>query len=177
MSSLKRILSSRTNGARTHGPVTPEGKQRSSVNALRHGLLARCVVLENESREGFDALLADFVDRFDPADGVEFGMVEEMLSSLWRQRRAWAIETRLVDTAVAGQPVNPDAGSDEVARLTAAYTALSAQPQLALIQTYETRLHRMFQRALHNLLLLRSVETTPVNETKEINEPSSISEH
>lgn len=58
MSSQERILSSRANGARPRGPTTPAGKQASSLNAIRHGILAKCVVLTNESRENFDILLA-----------------------------------------------------------------------------------------------------------------------
>ncbi|MGB7723408.1 MAG: hypothetical protein WBL65_26150, partial [Bryobacteraceae bacterium] len=70
MRSLRRINSSRANGACSRGPITPEGKERSSTNALRHGLLAKCVVLENESSECFDELVTQHQERFAPADGV-----------------------------------------------------------------------------------------------------------
>jgi hypothetical protein len=158
MSLRRRILASRTNGAKSRGPVTAAGKKRSSTNSLRHGLLARCVVLEAESREGFDSLVAGFMERFNPADSVEFGFVEEMLSALWRQRRAWAIETRLMDDAVAAQP--SESGGQR-ASIAAAFAALAAQPQLSLLHRYESRLHRVFQRALHNLLLLQA-KTPPI---------------
>jgi hypothetical protein len=64
---------------------------------MRHGLLARCLRLDNESRECFDDLLALHLERLRPADGVEFSMIEEMVASCWRMRRAWAIETRMMD--------------------------------------------------------------------------------
>jgi hypothetical protein len=132
MSSLKRIRSSRSNGARSTGPKTPEGKRRSSRNALRHGLLARCIVLSDESPEAFQTLVAEHLARFAPAGGVELGMVEEMAAALWRLRRAWTIET-------------------------SAFSELASSPQFALLNRYESRLHCMYQRALRNLLLLLAV--------------------
>src|SRR3954451_10465378 len=100
MSSLRRIEASRANGARSQGPVTPEGKKRSARNAMRHGLLADIVVLEGEGRENFQILLDQHVERLQPADGVEYALVEEMASSYWRLHRNWAIETRLLDNQV-----------------------------------------------------------------------------
>ena len=88
MSSLRRIDASRANGARSRGPITADGQERSSANALRHGLLAKCVVLENESGPCFDHLISEHTARFAPADGVEFGMIEEMAAAYWRMRRA-----------------------------------------------------------------------------------------
>ncbi len=174
MSSIRRTISSRANGALSKGPITPAGKARSAKNATRHGLMAKCVVLEHESRKGFDYMQSEFVARFQPADGVELGLVEEMLSAFWRQRRAWAIETRIMDNAIATQP--PD--EDELTRLADGFTSLAGQPPLELIHRYETRLHRIFQRALANLVQMRSLpELTPPTENIELpNDPSPISE-
>jgi hypothetical protein len=173
MSSLARKTASRANGARSKGPITPAGKSRSSKNATRHGLLADCLVLEYESREDFDSLHDDFVARFRPADDVELGLVEEMLSAFWRQRRGWAIETRIMDDAISTQP--PD--NDELSRLTDAFTAVAAQPNLGLIHRYETRLHRIFQRALANLIQMRSMkELSPPENSKLRDEPRSMAE-
>ena len=163
MSSLRRINSSRANGARSQGPVTPEGKDRASANALRHGLLAECVVLENESNECFDDLVTQHIQRFAPADGVEFAMVEEMAAANWRMRRAWAIENRLMDKAIANQPPG-----DDLSRLADAFSQLAASPELSLLHRYEARLHRIYQRALDKLLILREPELP--------SEPSPISE-
>ncbi len=77
-SSLSRIRSSRANGARSRGPQTSAGKQRSSLNALRHGLLAKQVVLSNGASANFHWMIAQHIRRFGPADGVELGMIEEM---------------------------------------------------------------------------------------------------
>ena len=164
MSSFRRVNSSRANAARSRGPVTLEGKERASTNALRHGLLAECVVLKNESHECFDDLVTQHIQRFAPADGVEFAMIEEMAAANWRMRRAWAIENRLMEKAIRNQPPG-----DEMSRLADAFSQLAASPELNLLHRYEARLHRIYQRALDNLLLLREPELP--------NEPNPISEH
>lgn len=164
MSSIRRVMSSRRNGARSRGPKTAEGKQRSARNATRHGLLARCVVLENESEEAFRKVIAEHVDCFDTPGGVGFGMIEEMASAYWRLRRLWAVETRLYNDAMAAEQ-----SDDELARIAGAFKALAESPQFSVLHRYESRLHRMYQRAFHNSFLLREMNLP--------NEPSPISGH
>lgn len=164
MSSQRKLDAARANGALARGRKTPEGKARSAQNALRHGLLAQCVLLEGEASENFDQLAAQFADRFRPRDGVEEGLLEEMVSAFWRSRRAWTIETQLMDNAMHAQPH----GSPRE-RLATAFASLAAEPQLPLLHRYEARLHGMFQRALRNLIALRNLELP--------NHANPISEH
>lgn len=171
MSTLRRILSSRANGRRSLGPVTPEGKRHSSLNSLTHGLLARIVLMQDESPEAFQQLLDDHLLRFGPVDGVEFGFVEEMTAAAWRLRRAWAMETRMLDNQVADPPDSAagDSADSRLDRMAAVHSDPDAQRSIDLLARYETRLHMMYQRALHNLLLVRALDMP--------NEPNPISGH
>jgi len=150
MSSLRKIESSRANGALSHGPVTDAGKQISSQNALRHGLLAQFVRLDFESEPGIKETLDEHVERFQPADPVEFGIVEEMVAAYWRMRRSWCIETDLLNRSLRA----PNSGGD-FAALGDAFKNEADSRALALLHRYETRLHNMYQRGLRNILLLR----------------------
>ena len=161
MSSIRRILASQANGARSKGPVSTEGKQRSAQNATTHGLLSSHLVMKDESAEGFETVLNDHLTRLQPADGVEFGMVEELAAAHWRGRRALAIETRMLENEAASQPA-----PDPLDRMTNAFNELAAKPALALMHRYQTRLHLNYQRTLYNLLLLRAAAVP--------NEPSAV---
>src|SRR5689334_2304125 len=66
VTSEKKAAAARANGALSHGPVTPEGKARSSQNALQHGLFSTAVVLQFEDPEEFRALLNDYCDYYQP---------------------------------------------------------------------------------------------------------------
>jgi hypothetical protein len=149
----KAIIASRANGALSRGPRTKDGRRRSSLNALRHGLLAKGVVLENESEETFAALLAQHIAKLAPADDVEQCAIEEMVSSVWRLRRLWSIEKRLLDKGV-----EKVTGTDEADRIASAFSALAAGPELHLLDRYESRIHRIYRRSLHNFLILRDMD-------------------
>src|SRR6266550_1579419 len=75
MTSDARSEAARRNGAKSNGPKTPEGKATSSMNALRHGMTAKGILLTNENPEAFHKLAGAYYEKFEPADDVERDLV------------------------------------------------------------------------------------------------------
>ena len=111
--------------------------------------LARILVLRDESPDLFHQTLNDHVTRFQPADGVEFGLIEEMAAAHWRLRRTWAISTRILESQAAVQP-----GPDPLDRKAAAFAHPDTQRSLDLFMRYETRPSACYGRALRALFKL-----------------------
>src|SRR5258708_12847916 len=95
MSSLRKIDSARANGAKSHGPITEEGRKKSSMNAFKHGLNARTPVLFNETDDEHAALLDSYVQDFQPVGPAEMAAVIDMVDAKWRQRRLLNIESQI----------------------------------------------------------------------------------
>jgi hypothetical protein len=84
-----RAEASRRNGAKSRGPATPEGKARTSRNALKHGLCAgHHVVVEGESPEAFAAFEAALVDDLAPAGALQKLLAGRIARAAWRLERA-----------------------------------------------------------------------------------------
>jgi len=158
MSSQKQIDSARANGAKSHGPRTEEGRQKSSLNALKHGLYSASVVLPTESREQYDQMLDAYIRQLQPEGPVELDLVEEMAAAKWRQRRLWAVETDLFEEEMNQTKAQLDDDEIEytpITPLTQAYDNLSQRSALQLLVRHEARLERAYSRALKNLLELQ----------------------
>jgi hypothetical protein len=95
MSSVRQIEANRRNARLSTGPVTEEGKTRSSQNALRHGLTAETVITALEDAEDYAAFEKAVTADYDAQTAVERELVLRLASLLWRLRRATAIESGL----------------------------------------------------------------------------------
>jgi hypothetical protein len=96
MTSLGQIDSNRRNALRSTGPQTEAGKQRSSKNAVRHGLTAETVIEPFEDPEDYKAFEQAITADYDAETAVERELVLRLASLLWRLRRSTLIETGLL---------------------------------------------------------------------------------
>jgi hypothetical protein len=75
-----RALQARINGAKSKGPVTPEGKARSAQNARRHGLCAEGPV-DEAGRAALAALEAGLEAEWRPGSELDRALVGQMASA------------------------------------------------------------------------------------------------
>jgi len=166
-----RSATARANGAKSHGPATPEGRARSSQNALRHGLATRAaalptmsIVLPEESPADFQRLLDSYLDEFAPTSPIEVELVETMASARWRLRRLANIETTLLTNEMETSVSDLEDFFEDVERepdvedhLAYAFKRLADGPGLHLLNRYEGTINRSYAQAFKQLHLLRSL--------------------
>jgi hypothetical protein len=103
MTTRKQRAANRRNAKKSTGPKTMEGRNRSKLNALKHGLTAAQIIVFDESAEDLEnfhqGLIADWL----PMGALEEQLVERIAICAWRLRRVYRIEARLF--SAAGTPV------------------------------------------------------------------------
>ena len=96
MTSLRKIESNRRNALKSTGPRTVEGKAIVARNAMTHGLRAQQVLIDGESQEEFEWLYEAMVAERKPVGVLEHELVETIVVSLWRLKRAKRIEVEII---------------------------------------------------------------------------------
>ncbi|HLG98284.1 MAG TPA: hypothetical protein VKX49_18355, partial [Bryobacteraceae bacterium] len=136
-----RIVVNRANAQHSTGPRTEPGKQRSSLNSIKHGLTAATVVLPSEDPDQYEAHRRQFFDEYQPANATETQLVQELVDTSWRLNRIPLLEANLLARAE-----NPP---DEQARID--FDIVDAHRIIASINVQGTRLSRQFQKTVEKL--------------------------
>jgi hypothetical protein len=95
-----RIAASRANGARSRGPVTPEGKAISRGNALKHGLTAEILALPTENADAIERRLTGLETALQPRDELEATLVQRLAVAAIRLERAVRQETAALSSRI-----------------------------------------------------------------------------
>jgi hypothetical protein len=131
----RRAATNRANAKPSTGPRTEPGKQRSSLNALRHGLTARTAVLPTEDPGAYRHHIQQFFDEYAPATATETQLVHEIANTAWRLNRIPLLEAELLSAGLISDAPSPQ----------------TLIPQLATLGLHGSRLSRQFQKAVEQL--------------------------
>ena len=162
---------SRTNGARSHGPTTAEGKARSAQNALKHAMRSAgaglCFMDDLEVyAELHDAVAA----RVRPRDAAEGMLVARLTAALWRAQRAERLEAEF--WCYLPQGVQRD---DAKLLIKVFAGERRGRQSLATIQRYQADAQTAFTRTLKALQLLRRLDAeeavAPANQNEGAEQP------
>ena len=160
MSELKSETS-RANGAKSHGPTTAEGREKSSHNSFKHGFTAKkTIVLECENKEQFQEVLGYYTVTYQPGSAVEEDLVSEMVACRWRMQRLRLIETALIDSEMDRELPEGETPEDPGYQLAFAFRRLVDESRaISLASRYESRLHRIHEHTHRTLRELQQSRT------------------
>jgi hypothetical protein len=96
MATIKQLHANRLNALKSTGPRTEEGKLKSRLNAVRHGLTAETVIPALEDTADYQAFEQKIVADYSPTTATEQELVARLASVLWRLRRSTRIEAGLL---------------------------------------------------------------------------------
>src|SRR6202167_2843395 len=136
---------------------TLEGKARSSMNALRHGLTARVVVLPSEDMDAYQTFSKEIVDSLDAQTPVERQFAQTVADNQWRINRIRSIEDGMLGMGHFEAAGNFDCPSSEIhSAMTAARAFRDDSKSFVNLSIYEQRLHRSMKEALRQLRELQT---------------------
>ena len=144
------LAARRANAAKSTGPRTPEGKARSSQNAVKHGFFTQTALLYYESPEEFVALRDAYISEYNPQGPTEMHFVMEMANAQYRLRRVRGIEADLIQKLVTRDIVGSGLSNGEI-QAEAFRTLADESDALQLLQRYEVMFRRQYERALRLL--------------------------
>jgi len=137
----------RANAQHSTGPKTQQGKQRSSLNALRHGLTGQLVVMPTEDLHAYQLHLNSFTDEYNPEGATESHLVQALADTSWRLNRVAALETNLLTLGVTH--ANPFSDSPQ-----------QVQDAMSIVASLENQSKALSNLSLHSQRLSRQFERT-----------------
>jgi len=179
MISERQQEANRRNAAKSHGPITPEGRAAVRHNALKHGFAAAEIILPTvEEKIDFEQFRAAFEAEHQPVGPTEQVLVEDIVTARWRLNRIRKMEPGFF-------ALRREVLKDSITE----FSTLDPQAQLALIvlddardsdtygkmSRYEGRFERTFHKALKELQRLQALRATVSDSGNGTVRPSPIS--
>lgn len=159
------------------GPKTDSGKAVSSLNAIKHGLLSKEVLMEGENSNNLTELKETIEGALSPVGPIEKLLVDRIISNVWRLRRALTVETKTMEWYQNDVDLLPLMNETEEQLARKNITKMVSNNNTENILRYETTIERSLFRALHELERIqakRNGKDTPVPSMVDISLDSSF---
>ena len=103
--SAVQLVANQNNAKKSTGPVSMQGKQIVSNNALKHGVFSKSLILADEDPDEYKSLLEQLLQELHPCGLLEQTLVERIALTLWRQRRLVRAETANIESGRSAKQI------------------------------------------------------------------------
>ena len=147
MVSERRIEANRRNAQKSTGPRSIDGRARSSMNALRHGITGQVSIMTVEDRAAHDKFVQELIEGLHPEGAVELQFASVIAEDFWRLQRIRAVENDMLALGNFSDAADIDVDHPEVhASLTRAQTFLDRSKDFERLTLYEQRINRAIEK-------------------------------
>src|SRR3954452_11240319 len=160
MATAKQIAANRRNAEKSTGPKTEEGKQRTRLNSLKHGLGAIHVPLPHEDPNEYTHTLTGLMETWQPANAQEQMLVHNIASAYLRMQRTSRFEASILNGQVLNlkgkhrKSLAPDP-NDDLGNIIAMANG-NFDKAWQLLDRYEKRAQSAYYRAIETLRKLQN---------------------
>jgi hypothetical protein len=151
-----RLHANRANAQLSSGPKTPEGKAKSSLNAVKTGLTGRTVLLPSDDAAAYQKNVERFFTQYKPVGDDEQSLTQSLVDTEWRLLRIPSLEMGIYAIGrleFASKFENEDPSVR--ASLIEAQIFLAYQRQLTNLSIQEARLRKQREKDLAELQTLQ----------------------
>jgi hypothetical protein len=159
MSTTAQVAANQKNAQLSTGPTSPDGKAKSSLNAVKTGLTGRTVLLPGDDAAAYQGHVASFFADHQPVGDEEQRLVQSIADTQWRLQRIPSLEFGIYAVGrLEFADLYPQEDPQVRIGLIEAKVFLSYQRQLNNLSIQESRLRRQREKdtaALRELQQLR----------------------
>jgi len=106
MTTEAQIKANQENAKRSTGPTSIEGKKRSSMNAVTHGILSSVTALPGEDQGVLDHLREGVLATYQPQDTMEQFLVDRIYKAMVRQIRLCEAEAGKLKISMSAEALS-----------------------------------------------------------------------
>jgi hypothetical protein len=160
MATPKQLEANRTN-AKLGGVKTPEGKAVSKLNATKHGLLSKEVLLSGENEKSLVGLGKRLRAYIQPVGELEVILTDRVITNTWRLKRTLGVEKATMEWQREYE-LRDTFGSDPKSEQTQrkATRDMISNNDIEKLIRYETAIERSLYKALHELQRIQLARST-----------------